>query len=149
MSIIKKITLCAILGYLAMEVHAYCVYNNVRNPDDKHKTTYWLRQQPYNAGPNYFSRFSQGALGSGEKACCSYTNSDCVRSTNKDDELYMVARRTTGSQEYPPVVISLPAGGWIEFGGDAGPETQTLHVFNPDGTPYDYKYRTDPQAGYT
>lgn len=36
------------------------------------------------------SRFSQGALGFGEKACCSYTNSDCVRSTNKDDELYMV-----------------------------------------------------------
>lgn len=121
MSIIKKITLCAILGYLAMEVHAFCVYNNVRNPDDKHKTTYWLRQQPYNAGPNYFSyvsntianecnnstqiqpfsRFSQGALGSGEKACCSYTNSDCVRSTNKDDELYMVV-----CSQYPLVLIT-------------------------------------------
>lgn len=55
MSIFKIITLFAILGYFAMEAHAYCVYNNVRNPDDKHKTTYWLRQQPYNAGPNYFS----------------------------------------------------------------------------------------------
>ncbi|KAL9536987.1 hypothetical protein MBANPS3_012188 [Mucor bainieri] len=149
MSIFKLITICAILSYFVMEMHAYCVYNNVKNPDGEHKTTYWLRQQPHNAGPNYFSRFFQKALGSGEKACCSYADSDCVRSTNKDDELYMVVRRTTGSIEFPTVVISLPAGGWIEFGGGARADTETLHVFSSDGSPYDYKYRTDPQAGYT
>lgn len=47
------------------------------------------------------------------------------------------------------MVISLPSGGWIEFGGGEAPETQTLDVYNPDGSFYDYKLRLDFQAGYT
>lgn len=55
MGILNFLVLWALLGLLAMQTEAYCIYNNVKTPDGKRESTYWLRQQPYNAGPNYFS----------------------------------------------------------------------------------------------
>lgn len=47
------------------------------------------------------------------------------------------------------MVISLPSGGWIEFGGSDSHETETISVYYADGKPYDSKLRMDEQAGYT
>ena len=55
MSILNSSALWALLGLLLIHIEAYCIYNNVKTSNSKRETTYWLRQQPYNAGPNYFS----------------------------------------------------------------------------------------------
>lgn len=46
------------------------------------------------------------------------------------------------------MIVSLPGGGWIELAGGKTPETATINVFNADGSPYDYTYKVDFQAGY-
>ncbi|KAI7904842.1 uncharacterized protein BX663DRAFT_503761 [Cokeromyces recurvatus] len=143
----KNIILLILLSILG--TNAFCIYNNIEKGADGTVTKYWLRQQPYNAGPNYFSRFANYNLANGEKTCCAYTNTDCCRSGKIDDELYMVAARTTGTMTFPPLVISFPSGGSIVFNGDANPATEKIKVYNPDGSPYGFKFRVDDQAGYT
>lgn len=47
------------------------------------------------------------------------------------------------------MVINVPGGGWIVLGGGAEAVQATIDVYNPDGTPFNYEYRVDHQAGYT
>jgi hypothetical protein len=41
-----------------MQVKCFCIYNNVKTERER-ETSYWIRQQPYNAGSNYFSQVLQ------------------------------------------------------------------------------------------
>lgn len=45
------------LGFITQST-CFCIYNNVA-AGALGETTYWLRQQPYNAGKNYFSQVLQ------------------------------------------------------------------------------------------
>ncbi|KAI7890683.1 uncharacterized protein EV154DRAFT_564108 [Mucor mucedo] len=140
----KSIIVLLNLIMMATCLEAYCIYNDLPEGGG----TFWIRQQPDNAGGLYTSRFSREALGPGDKACCPYTTSDCVKSTNKEDIVSFTFRRTSPGLEYPPVVINCPGGGWITMGGGNDPVLATIDVFNPDGTPYNFQYRVDHQAGY-
>ncbi|KAI8047523.1 uncharacterized protein B0P05DRAFT_642281 [Gilbertella persicaria] len=124
-----------------MPVYSYCVYMMVDIPEMGYK----IRQTPMNAGLNYFARFARSDLKSGEKACCPYTNSDCVRSGGQNDKVQIAYRRHyNGLQEFPSVV-DVPGGGWVEIHGDA--DHELILSFNPDGTSYDGNPRVDLQAG--
>lgn len=46
------------------------------------------------------------------------------------------------------MVINCPGGGWIVMAGGNHPVEATINVFNADGTPFDYTYKVDHQAGY-
>jgi hypothetical protein len=58
-------------------------------------------------------------------------------------------QRKTYRTSYPPMVISLPSGGWVEFAGGMGPESQIINVHNADGSPYNFTTKIDHQAGFS
>ncbi|KAI8979566.1 hypothetical protein BDF20DRAFT_835570 [Mycotypha africana] len=145
---VAAIFILFVTTFFASSTFAFCIYNNIGDGPDGRKTYLWVRQAPLNAGPNYFKRFANYHLNQGEKACCAYTNPDCVRSQNKDEEIQLVVRKWYGKADYDPLVISMPGGGWINFQGSGYLSNHFFEVFNPDGTPYPLKYRVDNQAGY-
>ncbi|KAI9347084.1 hypothetical protein BD770DRAFT_413638 [Pilaira anomala] len=144
-----KFIIVTFIGYLFLTVKlldAFCIYNNL-NPEE---ATFWIRQEPDNAGWNYFSRFKRTDLAPGESACCPYNNSDCVRPQTKDAILHLVIRRKRwGEVETEKgIVISFPGGGSVTFSsGTDSPFKFLINVYNADGSPFDYDYRFDEQAG--
>ncbi|KAI9248143.1 hypothetical protein EDC94DRAFT_684791 [Helicostylum pulchrum] len=93
-------------------------------------------------------RFFREALAPGEKACCPYDVKSCVKPQTKEDIIFLTFRRTTGIMEYPPVVVNVPGGGWISMKGNDQPYEFTILVYNADGSPFDFEYKVDHQAGY-
>ncbi|KAG2231092.1 hypothetical protein BDF21DRAFT_393532 [Thamnidium elegans] len=132
------------LIFAVKKLNAYCIYNKL----DPGAGTFWVRQQPFNAGLNYLSRFYREALAPGESACCPYDVKSCVKPQTREDIIYLTLRRTTGIVEYPPVVVSVPGGGWVSMRGNEAPYEFNINVYNADGTPFDFEYRVDFQAGY-
>lgn len=62
---------------------------------------------------------------------------------------FLQIRRTSGSFEYPPILVNVPAGGYIDLGGGDTPEEATIDVFDSNNQPFNYQWKTDHQAGYT
>ncbi|GAA5804363.1 hypothetical protein HPULCUR_009851 [Helicostylum pulchrum] len=141
-----KFLLCLLicLIFCVNKLNAYCIYNHL----DENAGTFWVRQQPLNADWNYFARFFREALAPGEKACCPYDVKSCVKPQTKEDIIFLTLRRTTGIMEYPPVVVNVPGGGWISMKGNDQPYEFTILVYNADGSPFDFEYKVDHQAGY-
>ncbi|CEJ00661.1 hypothetical protein RMCBS344292_14713 [Rhizopus microsporus] len=127
-------------------IYCYCIYNNSDG-------TYRVRQQPYNAGGTYFSRFAVEQLKPGDKACCAYTNSDCVKNNDPNDPVWFSVWRLDkieGVPRYayfPNTDINVPAGGWLEFGG-TGIDASFIRVFYANGTDFDFQRKIDFQSGY-
>ncbi|KAI7898315.1 uncharacterized protein BX663DRAFT_582176 [Cokeromyces recurvatus] len=133
-------TLLLILSSYILTIRAFCIYNDTKD------ITLAVRQEPFNSGSNYFSRFKREALQPGESACCPYTNTDCSKNANKEDIIFLdiMAIFYGRHQDAETFITNLPSGGWIEIHGQ-GPYPVEIRVFKHDGTRFEHEY--DPNTG--
>ncbi|KAG0743080.1 hypothetical protein G6F57_008040 [Rhizopus arrhizus] len=80
-----KLVLLFLLSLLFQNGLAYCIYNTGRLAEIS------IEQFELNSAATAFSHFYKDHLQPADKACCPYTNTDCVMSTDKDSLVQFMA----------------------------------------------------------